>query len=435
MSTNNVERVKRKKTDPQTQGPSPAPEGDHRKRRRNRTTQSCLNCHTSKRMEKAMRTMHPTWSCSSRLNWPPSSSDAADDRARLQKRVAELEGVIRELKNKPHPRWTQQTSVSTEEWARSGHGNFLHLPQQRIEEDQDMCRPTTAESGSTSSDGIPTALLRKASLSSNAGPPSPPFGQFLDVPPPHFGSPPRLSPMSSHSPLVTTPRSEEGLPSFVVTSPSSSAMPHEDPMASFFSYFSDAEGFDGGQFGSVYDGAMHGVADDHMAVSGFCHPEHKSLPVQCGCLMESANYSIVLELSLRLRRAAELLSRHPSHATGGLCLLKQRIHDLDALTTSTLGNMEMPGGSEPSTMHPHSAPEYFQLQIPDNQGYGWANAGGVSGMPSTVSPLALSHPGVTQTQSTWAPEQSFGQAQDDAFMSWEPHRRRSSSIAFTPTSS
>ena len=30
--------------------PQPAPEGDHRKRRRNRTTQSCLNCHASKRM-------------------------------------------------------------------------------------------------------------------------------------------------------------------------------------------------------------------------------------------------------------------------------------------------------------------------------------------------------------------------------------------------
>lgn len=29
---------------------NPAPPGDHRKRRRNRTTQSCLNCHASKRM-------------------------------------------------------------------------------------------------------------------------------------------------------------------------------------------------------------------------------------------------------------------------------------------------------------------------------------------------------------------------------------------------
>lgn len=33
-----------------TADPTPAPEGDHRKRRRNRTTQSCLNCHASKRM-------------------------------------------------------------------------------------------------------------------------------------------------------------------------------------------------------------------------------------------------------------------------------------------------------------------------------------------------------------------------------------------------
>lgn len=42
--------IRKKRTSPDTTSPDRAPEGDHRKRRRNRTTQSCLNCHTSKRM-------------------------------------------------------------------------------------------------------------------------------------------------------------------------------------------------------------------------------------------------------------------------------------------------------------------------------------------------------------------------------------------------
>ncbi|KAF7333030.1 C6 finger domain [Mycena venus] len=85
-------------------------EGDHRKRRRNRTTQSCLNCHATKRMCNRAR---PCSRCS-QLGLSgncvyevddPSRQGKLDEEARLMNRIAELEGVIRELKNKPHPRW------------------------------------------------------------------------------------------------------------------------------------------------------------------------------------------------------------------------------------------------------------------------------------------------------------------------------------------
>ena len=49
MSTE-LRAIRKKRASPDATSPNPAPEGDHRKRRRNRTTQSCLNCHTSKRM-------------------------------------------------------------------------------------------------------------------------------------------------------------------------------------------------------------------------------------------------------------------------------------------------------------------------------------------------------------------------------------------------
>ncbi|KAJ7680386.1 hypothetical protein DFH06DRAFT_415615 [Mycena polygramma] len=85
---------------------------DHRKRRRNRTTQSCLNCHATKRMCDRGRPctrctqLGLTGMCVYQVDDPATKSNTQDERSRLQDRIAELEAVIRELKNKPHPRWT-----------------------------------------------------------------------------------------------------------------------------------------------------------------------------------------------------------------------------------------------------------------------------------------------------------------------------------------
>ncbi|THU92448.1 hypothetical protein K435DRAFT_614519, partial [Dendrothele bispora CBS 962.96] len=70
---------------------------DHRKRRRNRTTQSCLNCHTSKRK---------TGLCVYEIDDPALRDDPTiDETTRLRNRIAELESLVRELRGKPHPRW------------------------------------------------------------------------------------------------------------------------------------------------------------------------------------------------------------------------------------------------------------------------------------------------------------------------------------------
>ncbi|KAJ7210537.1 hypothetical protein GGX14DRAFT_363592 [Mycena pura] len=78
-------------------------DGDHRKRRRNRTTQSCLNCHATKRMCDRKR---PCTRCSQlgiagncvyEVDDPNRQGQGqGDERSRLMNRVAELEGVIRE---------------------------------------------------------------------------------------------------------------------------------------------------------------------------------------------------------------------------------------------------------------------------------------------------------------------------------------------------
>lgn len=51
----------------------------------------------------------------------------------------------------------------------------------------------------------------------------------------------------------------------------------------------------------------------------------------CGCLTEAGCYSIVLELSARLRRTAEVLAQSPSHGTDSPCDLAARIAALDNL--------------------------------------------------------------------------------------------------------
>ncbi|PFH51210.1 hypothetical protein AMATHDRAFT_143112 [Amanita thiersii Skay4041] len=84
---------------------------DHRKRRRNRTTQSCLNCHTSKRK---------TGLCVYEIDDPALRDDPTlDETTRLRNRIAELESLVRELRGKPHPKWAENNfrdGDPTEKW-------------------------------------------------------------------------------------------------------------------------------------------------------------------------------------------------------------------------------------------------------------------------------------------------------------------------------
>ncbi|KAE9402959.1 hypothetical protein BT96DRAFT_990788 [Gymnopus androsaceus JB14] len=118
MSTEVTTSTNRKKSSSEkSRSQLSAAKVDHRKRRRNRTTQSCLNCHTSKRMCDRKRPacarctqLGLTGLCVYEVDDPNQQPDSQDESSRLLKRVAELEGVIRELKNKPHPRWMSESS-------------------------------------------------------------------------------------------------------------------------------------------------------------------------------------------------------------------------------------------------------------------------------------------------------------------------------------
>lgn len=86
-----------------------------------------------------------------------------------------------------------------------------------------------------------------------------------------------------------------------------------------------------GAFDNLFDGLIRsdglGMGNpDACAV----HPDH----VHCGCLGDANSYNVVLELSLRLRRAAETLAHYSKHhAASTNCQIHQRIADLDRYTT------------------------------------------------------------------------------------------------------
>ena len=49
----------------------------------------------------------------------------------------------------------------------------------------------------------------------------------------------------------------------------------------------------------------------------------------CGCANETNSYIVLLELSLRLRKASEVVGHHFRHFSGSTCGLNQRITELD----------------------------------------------------------------------------------------------------------
>ncbi|KAJ7314913.1 hypothetical protein DFH08DRAFT_423831 [Mycena albidolilacea] len=257
-------------------------EGDHRKRRRNRTTQSCLNCHATKRMCDRKRPcsrcsqLGLTGNCVYEVDDPNRPGPGQqDDEIKMMSRIAELEGVIRELKNKPHPRWL-------------------------AEKDQ-----------TSSSDGSHT------SPASSAGPSTPEV--------PAWSFPTSSLPSPSSFPFPT--QSPLTLPSY-----------EKDSMESFL--------------------AMYGGLSEHMYIGRG----------GCVCLTEGACYNVVLELSARLRQAAETLARSPYHANNSTCGLNTRVSALDALANDSLlglSNHSLGGG--PGCGNSPISPPLFDQFYPNNE--------------------------------------------------------------------
>ncbi|KAK0241493.1 hypothetical protein EDD85DRAFT_819124 [Armillaria nabsnona] len=355
---------------------------DHRKRRRNRTTQSCLNCHTSKRMCDRKRPacarctqLGLTGLCVYEVDDPNQRSDTQDESSRLLKRVAELEGVIRELKNKPHPRWLQP-------------GCQQMAPEAENSSQDPVPHDSTASYSSRPSSSAP--MKHPASPTSPTSPTYPPTGGLrIDSSPSSQSSCFSASPISTPSPIATP------IDEFSCSPVAIGSSDGLDLVSMFMSYPDMIP------------------TDDALARQNLDHLQ-KTNSGHCGCLHEGANYRALLELSLRLRKAADVLARSPRHHLGSNCSLQRRVSELDAHASSSLGDVSCPPDDTDTAVNGCDQPRHsfgthtniydpmtVQAAIP----------------PSAIAPLALHD---------MRPWDSFvsdmHMAVDDPMMNWEPRR-------------
>ncbi|KAH9053281.1 hypothetical protein EDB87DRAFT_244217, partial [Lactarius vividus] len=191
--------------------------------------------------------------------------------------------------------------------------------------------------------------------------------------------------------------------------------PRDDTIASLLSYFTDGDLQSDTPFAELFDNSLRDVSCSE-ATPDACLSRHsgQQTPLsECGCLSEVTNYQAVLELSLRLRCAAEALNRHPQHSNSSMCLLKQRIAELDVFTSNTLGNVDTPG----MNAYPQTPPPQIG-GLNSTSGCASLDADWTGGSTSfaRVSPNTLARPS------------------DDSLMYWTPQRHRNRSLSLTPNS-
>ncbi|KAG1895533.1 uncharacterized protein F5891DRAFT_661841 [Suillus fuscotomentosus] len=412
--TTELQPIRKKRTTSESNSTS---DGDHRKRRRNRTTQSCLNCHTSKRMCDRKRPcgrctqLGLTGLCVYEVDDPSQRTDVQDEGSRLRQRVAELEGVIRELKNKPHPRWVQAGStpeVEFEKWhARSQSRSAAE--QQPTEQQTEPQSTSPSRTDQLVSGPLDESHSSPRLLSPTHARPALTFSQ----PPvdlantsasysPYFSS--ISSPLSTPSPSIMTPTDEYAQNRALIVG--------EQPPAGEFDF---ASMFVSYPLAGYEDNLGHNnIADDTCRSK----PCYDTFPHgHCHCLTEGSSYNVVLELSLRLRKAADILSRSAyHHLASNNCTLNQRIMELDAIATTTLGNIATPP-NDVEQIYPQQHP-FSHKSIPPSSTF---DASSGRTMPvSTVSPHTLQGIRSWDIMSCVSDSSSIC---EDSFMSWDPSRR------------
>ncbi|KAK7692747.1 hypothetical protein QCA50_004380 [Cerrena zonata] len=373
-------------------------EDDHRRKRRNRMTQSCLNCHTSKRMCDRKRPcgrctqLGLTGLCVYEVDDPNQRNEVPDEQARLQKRVAELESVIRELKNKPHPRWVQNMPPGSDTPSKRSPPTIAIHP-------ADLDGDSAMRAGSSGSSS-PTIELHL---------PNDPVPHLSPPSPSNLLSSPSSSRSSGNSPSpIPTPPSPLALTPIDGHPPMHGSIPHGCDLTSLLSPYFESSGLNG-----ILDGLL-GCDGTSMSEPCFDQRLHET-GGHCGCLHDTKSYNVILELSVRLRRAADILASSPKHSHGSDCSMHQRISALDKFTTEILANISSPVASYPTfSQHQHQPQMSYAASSRSS-----ANA---LTMEPTVSPQALQgvRPWDFRGQSNSYPSPPS----EDSFMSWEPVSRR-----------
>ncbi|KAJ3479462.1 hypothetical protein NLI96_g9043 [Meripilus lineatus] len=318
--------------------------------------------------------------CVYEVDDPNQRQEVSDEQIRLQKRVAELESVIRELKNKPHPKWTQQPGLKG-----PSEMNAMTDPPTIM-----VTRPLSTEPRSSTPSSSPTSA--------------------------HWGT--RRSPVPGSSPSSGSPSSCSPSPLNTPPSPlllgvgdiSQSQIPSVQDLTTLLSScYSEQVSLDG-----LFDSL---VTPDRATFAEPYHTHQHTPGGHCGCLNDVTSYNVVLELSLRLRRAAEILGHSPQHTNPSGCSIHQRIASLDRFASEALGNVNI---SSPL------ASGYPQPDLPMN-----TYLSPTSTLPPHTTASRSVRPSLGQSLSPhlqgmrpwdFKTSSSYPSPPDDALMSWEPSR-------------
>ncbi|KAK1216923.1 hypothetical protein PQX77_020435 [Marasmius sp. AFHP31] len=324
---------------------------DHRKRRRNRTTQSCLNCHTSKRKCDRKRPCQRciqlglTGLCVYEIDDPALRDDPTlDETTRLRNRIAELESLVRELRGKPHPRWADSSfrdGDPNEKWhsraAKCLPGGKRRALSPELVQDNP---PTHTTNGRSS--GVLSTLLSPIKTE-NVSDPSSQLYRFSPSPAPSmryhtFQPDVRSSPVESsggqRSPPYRSPNSAGSYQSSAPPTSSSYAGTSGHPASASSSSYSD-----GGSSTGAHTYPLSGSDDgrpysDHYSARD--SPTHSNS--YCVCRTNSAIGHSFLTLSQQVQSTLHTVRQYSNHAANSRCVIYRHIEDLNTLLQQSRGS-------------------------------------------------------------------------------------------------
>ncbi|KII90667.1 hypothetical protein PLICRDRAFT_39249 [Plicaturopsis crispa FD-325 SS-3] len=309
---------------------------DHRKRRRNRTTQSCLNCHTSKRRCDRKRPCQRciqlglTGLCVYEVDDISTRDDpTVDENTRLRNRIAELERLVRELRGKPHPRWADPNygdGDPSERWhsrATKSTPQIRQIPRSPVrEEDGRFAGPSSTHVKSESSSDPGNSRLYQFT-------PSPRIAHYED-----YQSSNPSPPLSSYD--GGHPTSYQSIPS---GSRSGNPYPTQSPTMPGTTYSSGNHPYT--QTVGGYRSVERIQLDDKVNTSHYASASHSSRS-PCGCRTNPGTSNALIALTHQLQSTLNTMRHYTPHSPHTSCTLYRRIADILSRTSGNEPN-ESPG--------------------------------------------------------------------------------------------
>ncbi|KAH8106664.1 hypothetical protein DFH11DRAFT_1229987 [Phellopilus nigrolimitatus] len=319
--------IKKRKSEDDAQVPV-----DHRKRRRNRTTQSCLNCHGSKRMCDRKRPacgrcvkLGLSGICVYEVDDVSQRDSAKDETTHLKGRIAELEGFIREYKKKPHPRWAADLKKEP---------RFPALSRPRSDTSSDSDSLCDIKDGQSFD---PNDTMSSATSPSGSE-------SIPSTPSAHSDGPVFLTSQDSVSSLLFS--GSDGMPSLSagpsITFDSTTGSAAADDIDAIFSFNGvGLSNDDNESFERVFSQIMQQDAHRHAGAMS-----------ECQCMKKSSAYSVLLELAPHVRRALDALVALPEHhetRLNGPCDYLKHLQGLDSSISNLVDSVSTTLSYSPSS--------------------------------------------------------------------------------------